>query len=98
MSTLFTPLTFNRGPAMKNRFMLAPLTNQQSHENGVCSDEEFNWLTKRAEGGVAEELGIPCEDECSIDKYPNLPASVHPGVLSGQAMMDLLEHAKENGA
>ena len=51
MSTLFTPLTFNRGPAMKNRFMLAPLTNQQSHENGVCSDEEFKWLTMRAEGG-----------------------------------------------
>lgn len=51
MSSLFTPLSFNRGPTMKNRFMLAPLTNQQSHENGVCSDEEFNWLTKRAEGG-----------------------------------------------
>jgi 2,4-dienoyl-CoA reductase-like NADH-dependent reductase (Old Yellow Enzyme family) len=28
-----------------------PLTNQQSHENGVCSDEEYTWLTKRAEGG-----------------------------------------------
>ncbi len=51
MNSLFSPLTFNRGPAMKNRFMLAPLTNQQSHENGVCSDEEYTWLTKRAEGG-----------------------------------------------
>lgn len=36
---------------MKNTFMLAPLTNQQSHENGELSDDEFNWLTKRAEGG-----------------------------------------------
>lgn len=51
MSALFTPLTFNRGPAMKNRFMLAPLTNQQSHEDGICSDDEYNFLTKRAEGG-----------------------------------------------
>ena len=51
MNTLFSPLTFNRGPAMKNRFMLAPLTNQQSHENGICSDDEHNWLTKRAAGG-----------------------------------------------
>ena len=49
-------------------------------------------------GGMSDELGVPCEDDCAIDKYPNLPASVHPGVLSGQAMMDLLEHAKENGA
>lgn len=51
MNSLFSPLTFNRGPAMKNRFMLAPLTNQQSHEDGICSDAEYNWLSKRAEGG-----------------------------------------------
>ena len=48
-------------------------------------------------GGVADELGIPCLDECAIVSYPNLPDSVHPGVLSGQAQMDLLNHAKENG-
>mmetsp|Transcript_14020 Transcript_14020/g.28284 ORF Transcript_14020/g.28284 Transcript_14020/m.28284 type:complete len:428 (+) Transcript_14020:74-1357(+) len=48
-------------------------------------------------GGVAGELGNPCEDECAMACYPNLPESVHPGVLSGQAMLDLLQHAKENG-
>ena len=35
---------------MKNRFMLAPLTNRQSHENGQLSDDEYNWLTMRAKG------------------------------------------------
>ena len=49
--TLLDPMTFPRGPAMKNRFMLAPLTNSQSHENGVLSDEEAHWLTMRAKGG-----------------------------------------------
>jgi hypothetical protein len=48
-------------------------------------------------GGAVSELGLPCEDDCAIEKYPNLPASVHPGVLSGQAQLDLLNHAKENG-
>lgn len=48
---LFAPLTFARGPAMKNRFMLAPLTNTQSHVDGTLSDDEFGWLTYRAEGG-----------------------------------------------
>ena len=48
---LFAPMTFKRGPAMKNRVMLAPLTNLQSHEDGSLSDDEFHWLTKRAEGG-----------------------------------------------
>jgi 2,4-dienoyl-CoA reductase-like NADH-dependent reductase (Old Yellow Enzyme family) len=51
MTTLLEPLSFSHGPAMKNRFMLAPLTNQQSHEDGRLSDEEFRWLTMRAKGG-----------------------------------------------
>ena len=48
---LFAPLTLQHGPAMKNRFMLAPLTNWQSHADGTLSDDEFNWLTHRAVGG-----------------------------------------------
>ena len=50
MADLFDPMTLTRGPAMKNRFMLAPLTNLQSHPDGRMSDDEFRWLTKRAEG------------------------------------------------
>lgn len=48
---LAQPLTLTRGPAWKNRFMLAPLTNRQSHADGRLSDEEYRWLTMRAEGG-----------------------------------------------
>ncbi len=51
MADLLSPLEFSHGPAMKNRFMLAPLTNQQSHADGVLSEEEFRWLTMRARGG-----------------------------------------------
>jgi len=51
MNDLLTPLTFSRGPSIKNRFMLAPLTNTQSFEDGTLSEEEFKWLTMRAEGG-----------------------------------------------
>jgi len=51
MTRLTDPLTFSHGPAMKNRFMLAPLTNQQSYEDGRVSQEEFDWLTMRAQGG-----------------------------------------------
>lgn len=48
---LFEALPLAHGPAMKNRFMLAPLTNQQSHPDGHLSDDEFRWLTMRADGG-----------------------------------------------
>ncbi|HEY5289643.1 MAG TPA: NADH:flavin oxidoreductase [Caulobacteraceae bacterium] len=51
MTSLFAELPFARGPAMKNRFMLAPLTNSQSHADGKLSDDEFHWLTWRAKGG-----------------------------------------------
>ena len=51
MTTLADPLTFEHGPAMPNRIMLAPLTNEQSHDDGTLSDAEFHWLTMRARGG-----------------------------------------------
>ena len=51
MTDLHAPLEFARGPAMKNRFMLAPMTNCQSHPDGRLSDDERRWLVKRAEGG-----------------------------------------------
>lgn len=51
MTDLFSALSFAHGPAMPNRFMLAPLTNQQSLAGGILSDEELNWLVLRAKGG-----------------------------------------------
>jgi len=51
MTTPFDAVSFAHGPAMANRFMLAPLTNQQSHADGTLSDDEFTWLVMRAEGG-----------------------------------------------
>jgi 2,4-dienoyl-CoA reductase-like NADH-dependent reductase (Old Yellow Enzyme family) len=47
---LDTPITFPNGQRMKNPFMLAPMTNTQSHEDGTLSDEEYHWLTMRAKG------------------------------------------------
>ena len=51
MSNLFQPINFKSGTTIKNRFMLAPLTNTQSHVDGRLSDDEYHWLTMRAKGG-----------------------------------------------
>ena len=53
MSTLFDQVEFQHGPSAPNRFMLAPLTNQQSNEDGSLSEDEFRWLEMRAAGGFA---------------------------------------------
>jgi 2,4-dienoyl-CoA reductase-like NADH-dependent reductase (Old Yellow Enzyme family) len=70
MISLTDPLTLRSGAALKNRFVLAPLTNTQSHPDGVLSEDEFRWLTMRAAGGFgltmtcaasvqAEGVGFP---------------------------------------
>ena len=51
MTDFAKTLTFARGPAMANRFMLAPLTNLQSLPDGTLSDDEIHWLDMRAQGG-----------------------------------------------
>jgi 2,4-dienoyl-CoA reductase-like NADH-dependent reductase (Old Yellow Enzyme family) len=41
------------GKILKNRTVLAAMTNKQSHENGVLSEEEKTWLIRRAMGDFA---------------------------------------------
>ena len=36
---------------IKNRSVLAAMTNKQSHSNGVISDQEIKWLSRRAKDG-----------------------------------------------
>jgi len=56
MRAIFDKLTFKSGAIMPNRFMLAPLTNKQSCDDGTLSEEEYRWLTLRAEGGFGATM------------------------------------------
>lgn len=67
---MFAPLTLTRGPAWKNRLTLAPLTNLQSHDNGVLSDEEFRWLTMRADGGFAMVMTAAAHVQAAGQGFP----------------------------
>ena len=46
-------LNLGRGFVLKNRTLLAAMTNKQSHEDGTLSSEEIDWLTRRAKGDFA---------------------------------------------
>ncbi|MEC7589914.1 MAG: NADH:flavin oxidoreductase, partial [Candidatus Thermoplasmatota archaeon] len=46
-------MDIGRGYVLKNRTVLAAMTNKQSHEDGTLSDDEINWLARRADGGFA---------------------------------------------
>lgn len=57
MHPALQPFVFKRGGIkVQNRCVLAAMTNKQSHENGVVSDDEVRWLEARAKGG----FGIVC--------------------------------------
>src|SRR5882757_5695166 len=47
----FTPIDLASGASLSNRFVLAPLTNQQSQPDGTLTDHEIGWLLSRADGG-----------------------------------------------
>jgi 2,4-dienoyl-CoA reductase-like NADH-dependent reductase (Old Yellow Enzyme family) len=70
MTSLFEPLTFSHGPAMKNRFMLAPMTNQQSHPDGRLSDDEHRWLAMRAAGGFGLTMTCAAHVQAEGQGFP----------------------------
>ena len=96
MSALFTPLSFNRGPAMKNRFMLAPLTNQQSHEDGTCSEGEHRWLTMRAEGGFGLTMTCAAHVQAEGKGFPGQLGIFSDDHLPG--LTRLAKAIKDNGS
>lgn len=49
---LFEPFRFRSGVEVKNRLVMAPMTNFSANADGTVSDEEVSYYERRAEGGV----------------------------------------------
>lgn len=82
VSSLFEPLTLLHGPEMRNRFMLAPLTNQQSDLNGAATEFDQEWIRQLSQSGYAlvhtcattvEAGGIAFERQLGIHSDAHLP-------------------------
>ena len=105
MSNLFQALSFNNGSVMKNRFMLAPLTNLQSHADGRLSDDEYHWLTMRARGGFGLTMtcashvqaigkGFPGQLGCFSDDHLEGLTRLATGIKAEQSLAVVqLHHA-----
>lgn len=62
----YTPFTFPHSKKIApNRIALAPMTNSQSHDDGSLSDDEYNWLIRRAKEGFG--IIITCAAHVSLD-------------------------------
>lgn len=82
MTSLFDPLDLGRGHVMRNRFMMGPLTNMQSPDNGHMSEEEFRWLEMRTHGGygmmstcacIIRQDGMPLEGNIGLWQESHMP-------------------------
>lgn len=82
VADLFKPLTLLHGPAMRNRFMLAPLTNQQSENDGRASVYDHKWINQLSQSGYAliqtcattvEASGIAFARQLGIHSDEHLP-------------------------
>ncbi len=67
---LSDPLTLTRGPIWSNRITLAPLTNWQSHADGTLGDDEYRWLTMRAQGGFSMTMTCAAHVQASGQGFP----------------------------
>jgi len=103
MTDLFQPLRFKSGAVSKNRFMLAPLTNLQSHANGRLSDDEYHWLTMRARGGFGLTMtcashvqaigkGFPGQLGCFSDDHIEGLTRLAAGIKAEQSLAVLQIH------
>ena len=105
MSKLFQTLQFRSGATMKNRLTLAPLTNSQSEDDGRLSDDEYRWLTMRANGGFALTMtcashvqrigqGFPGQLGCFSDGHINGLSRLASGIKAAGSLAVLqLHHA-----
>ena len=53
---VWSPIRFNCGREMANRFAIAPLTTDASHEDGTATDDELEFVRRRAAGGFGATI------------------------------------------
>src|SRR5436190_5513098 len=53
---VWSPFRFNSGREMANRFAIAPLTTDASHEDGTVTEHELEFVRRRAAGGFGATI------------------------------------------
>lgn len=96
MTDLFSPLAFAHGPAMKNRLMLAPMTNLQSGADGCLLDDEIAWLVQRAKGGFGLVMTAAAHVQAVGQGFPGQLGIFSDAHLPG--LTRLAAAIRENGA
>ncbi len=79
---VWSPLRFNCGLEMANRFAIAPLTTDASHDDGTVTEDELEFVRRRAAGGFGAVISSAAYVEDGGRSWQGIGA-VHDGHLSG---------------
>src|SRR5215468_6450781 len=78
---VWSPLRFNSGREMANRFAMAPLTTDSSHEDGTAPENELEFVRRRAASGFGAAISSAAYVEQDGRSWQGIGAA-HDGHLS----------------
>ena len=61
---VWSPFRFNSGQEVANRFVIAPLTTDSSHEDGTVTDDELEFVQRRAARGFGAVISSAASAGC----------------------------------
>jgi len=78
---VWTPFRFNSGREMANRFAIAPLTTDSSHDDGTATENELEFVRRRAASGFGATISSAAYVEQDGRSWQGIGAT-HDGHLS----------------
>jgi 2,4-dienoyl-CoA reductase-like NADH-dependent reductase (Old Yellow Enzyme family) len=78
---VWSPLRFNSGRETANRFAMAPLTTDSSHEDGTATEAELEFVRRRAASGFGAAISSAAYIEQNGRSWQGIGAA-HEGHLS----------------
>ena len=78
---VWSPFRFNSGREMANRFAIAPLTTDSSHEDGTATENELEFVRRRAASGFGVTISSAAYVEQDGRSWQGIGAA-HDGHLS----------------
>jgi 2,4-dienoyl-CoA reductase-like NADH-dependent reductase (Old Yellow Enzyme family) len=78
---VWSPFRFNSGREMANRFAIAPLTTDSSHDDGTATDNEIEFVRRRAASGFGATISSAAYVEQDGRSWQGIGAA-HDGHLS----------------
>src|ERR1700742_2480286 len=92
---VWSPFRFSSGQEIANRFVIAPLTTNSSHEDGTATDGELEFIRRRAAGGFGAAISSATYVEQDGRSWQGTGAA-HDGHLS--SLRRLAEAMRASGS